>query len=412
MVILLFLVTILITITTYFTYKNSLTAVENSLKLHSLAIAISLESALAKIDLSKNIFTNIVTEGKWEGIAFLALYNHEGLTVIHSNEELINRTIEDTLIKKTISKKESIYSHMILGTDENIFVLNFPTEINNSLYVLRVALHRYPFEDNLRQAKIQAISTIIVIFILWGIGIFFLKLQKKSEVLNKTIEENKQLAILGEMASVLAHEIRNPLGSIKGFAQLVLEEVKKNNLKELEEHLSIIVSESKRLESLSDDLLLYAKTKEYKIQNINLKEIIEECIKSISANIDKKEIDFKISMPKPLFLKSDYDKLKQILINIIQNSVDAIPKKGLIHIHTEQKGSQVLVTIEDNGCGMSEEVLSNIFKPFYTTKTKGTGLGLAIVDKLTKSIGIMIHFYSKEGVGTTVKLMIPKEIQI
>lgn len=387
-------------------------AVENSLKLHALGIAISLESALSRIDLQKNIFSDIVDEGKWEGIAFISLYNEKGVTIMHSNADLINKVVDDDYIRQTISRRDSIYGYMTLATDENIFLLNFPAHIKNEFHILRVALHKYPFEEVIRQARLQAISTLIVIIILWIMGIFFIITLKKSETLNKAMEENQRLAMLGEMSSVLAHEIRTPLGSIKGFAQLAIEQGKnrENKLREIEEYLNIIIAESKRLESLTDDLLIYSKTAEYRIDSIDVSALIDECVKNITANNDLREIDLKVSKPENLIVKTDHDKLKQILINIIQNSVEAIDDKGIIKISASTRNNQVEILIEDNGCGMTEEVRASIFKPFFTTKANGTGLGLAIVERLMKSIGGQIEVNSEIGLGTKFRLILPKAL--
>ncbi len=412
LIIILLAITLLTIVSTYFTYRNAKTAFEDSLKLHALGIVISLEPSLARTNNTENIFSDIVSEGRWEGIAYLGLYNSKGVTIKHSNQNLINKVVDDELIKKTFAAKEPILGYITLGTGESIFVLNFPVSFENEPFVLRVALHKYPFEKIIRQARLQALSASIVILILWIMGFFFIRTLKQSEVLNKAMEERHRLAMLGEMSSVLAHEMRNPLGSIKGFAQLILEESKKINASstEIDDYLNIIIRESKRLESLTDDLLVYAKTSEYKPENVDIKSLINECIKNIQTNIDSKHIEFKISFSEAFFLKTDYNKLKQILINIIQNSVEAIEERGCIEIKTELKNNLAVITFTDNGSGMDEETLKKAFNPFFTTKTKGTGLGLAIVERLIKSIGGVIELQSERQKGTKIKISIPKEL--
>lgn len=411
LIIILLAVTLLTSLSTYFTYRNSLTAFEDSLKLHALGIAVSLEHFLLT-DNSKNILKDIVSEDRWEGIAYIALYNEAGITIKHSNENLINKVVDDYMLKKTFSSDETIHGYITLGTGEDIFVLNFPMNIENEPFVLRVALHKYPFEKIVRQARFQAISSLIIIFILWLMGFFFIRTLKKSESLNKVIEERQRLAMLGEMSSVLAHEMRNPLGSIKGFAQLILEESKKHNVSSsaIDDYLEIIIKESKRLESLTDDLLLYAGTSEYRPENVDLNSLINECVKNIQTNIDSKEIEFKISLSEAFFIKTDYNKLKQILINIIQNSIEAIDELGWIEIRADLKNDLAIITVIDNGSGMDEETLKKAFNPFFTTKTKGTGLGLAIVDRLIKSIGGTIEIESEPKKGTKIKISLPKEL--
>ncbi len=412
LIIILSAATLLTALSTYFTYRNSLIAVEDSLKLHALGIAISLEPSLYRANNGKNIFIDIVTEGRWEGIAFIAIYDEAGKTILHSNENLINKVVDDELIRKTLSTGETVHGYITLGTGESIFVLNFPVNPFNSPHALRIALHKYPFEKIIRQARFQAISASAVVIILWIIGFFFIRTVKQSEALNKVLEERQKLAMLGEMASVLAHEIRNPLGSIKGFAQLVMEQNKEPKIysSETGEYLRIIILESKRLESLTDDLLLYAKTSEYRPEDVDLKVLISECVKNIQANINEKRIDFEISLHEAIFIKTDYNKLKQILINIIQNAVEAISEKGLIEITAEIRNNTAEISINDNGSGMDDDTRTNAFKPFFTTKTSGTGLGLAVVERLVKSIGGSIELRSEPERGTKFKISIPKQL--
>ncbi|MCX7914312.1 MAG: ATP-binding protein [Thermodesulfovibrionales bacterium] len=410
---LLITVTLLFVLSNYFTYKNALTAYEDSMKLHALGIALTLEPTLSDIlNRERNIFAEIIKEGRWEGIAYIALYTSEGLTIKHSNENLINKKIDDDLIKKALKSGEPVNGYLILGTGENVFVLNLPTFVEKSHVVLRVALHRYPFENILRQARFQALSSAVVVIILWITGFFFIKALKQSEALSKAIEERQRLALLGEISSRLAHEIRNPLGSIKGFAQLILEEIKKltSHSQDLEEYSKIIIKEAKRLESLTDDLLQYSRIKESKPETFDLKDLILECVNNIKANINLKKVDFRLSNIDSLFIETDYNKLKQVLINLIYNSIESIDERGFVEINYSQKNRLVEISISDNGCGMDEETLKNAFRPFFTTKAQGTGLGLAIVENLLKAIGGTIKLQSKAKEGTTVKITIPKNL--
>lgn len=409
--IILVVATLLMSIGTYFTYNNALLAVEDSLKLQSLGMAVSLEPTLSKLKPEKNIFRDIVAEGIWEGVAFMALYDETGVTLLHSNENLINKKIDDDFIKKALLIKDAFYDYATLGTGEKVFTMSLPIQVNNKTLVLRIGLHTYPFENIARQARFQAVSAIIVILILWIIGFFFIRAVKQTEKLNIAIEEKNRLAMLGEMSSVLAHEIRNPLGSIKGFAQLILEQQKSEKTHgDILEHLNIIIAESKRLESLTDELLLYSKIQEYKPEEFELKSLINESLQNIQINDGLQHVDLKVTVPEKFYLKTDYNKLKQILINIIQNSVESLGETGFVEITAKRRNNLAIISIKDNGCGMEKETISNAFKPFFTTKTRGTGLGLAIVERLIKSLGGQIELNSEPGKGTDFRIIIPVKL--
>jgi len=224
-IIILIVATVVTVLSTALTYRNAVNASEDSMKLHALGIAISLEASLSKIGAdSGNIFKTIISEGSWQGIAFLALYDKNGTTILHSNENLIGRQVQDSAIKTVAETRSTVYEYIELGTGEKVFSLNFPAHVQNSETILRLALHTYPFYGMVRQARLQLISISILIACLWVIGFFFIRALKHSEALKLAIAEKERLSLLGEMASVLAHEIRNPLGSIKGFAQYLIEQ--------------------------------------------------------------------------------------------------------------------------------------------------------------------------------------------
>lgn len=419
---------IIIVASAFFTFRNSTNAAADSLKLQSLGIAVSLEAylkgskeLLSRSNESKgNIFKKIITEGRWEGIAFIALYSRDGLTVLHSNENLIGRQVQDKVIKTVAETGNPAYSYTVLGTNERVFVLNFPIHIQNKDLILRLALRTHNVEGIIRQARLQSIGMTAVLAVLWVVGYFLIIASRRSDKLINKMAERERLAVIGEMASVIAHEIRNPLGSIKGFAQYIREQNTEHRAQNIEA-LDIIVSESHRLEALTEDLLLYAKPIEVKKQEVNIGEIIDEVAASINQTDRAAGVDIRTAIPTGIKIISDRDKLKQILMNIVFNSLDAIKNKkqdteeaissrGIIEIKAVQQKNAVVLLIKDDGCGMNKNTMDRAFKPFFTTKTRGTGLGLAITNKLIKSIGGTVELESEPKTGTVFKIELPKNL--
>ncbi len=400
----LLIATIVLATSTLLTYKNSVKASQDALKFQAIGIGASLESSLKGNNLQKtDIFREIITEGKWEGIAFLALYDEDTKIVLHSNKNLIGRRTDDLNIKKLIETNDTSYSYLTLGTGERVFVLDMPISINKKDYVLRISLHTYYADEIIRYAKMHAFAMIFIIIAIWFTGYFFIRASKRADELRLRIQERERFAVLGEMASVLAHEIRNPLGSIKGFAQYLKEQIK--DKKAYKESLDIIISESHRLEALTNDLLLYARPSELRIEDFDLLDVVKESINSFN---DINDIKILTSIPHNIKITSDRDKIKQILINLIQNAIDA--DSSVINIDAEAEKRYCVLYIKDNGCGMGKDILENVYKPFFTTKTRGTGLGLTIVDKLIRSIGAEIELKSEPQKGTVFKITLPKSI--
>ncbi|GER93728.1 sensor histidine kinase [hot springs metagenome] len=404
LIIVIIFATIVTAISAFLIYRNSIKAAEDSLNLQALGIAVSLETSLNNSYDLKNIFKEIITESKWEGIAFIALYDKNSMTILHSNEKLIGKQVQDRNLKKVIDTGIPSHAYITLGTGERVFVLDFPVHIHNSERVLRLALHTYPAQGIVRQARLHVSGMAFIIAVLWIVGYFFVRASRYSDELRMKMAERERFAAIGEMASVLAHEIRNPLGSIKGFAQY-LKEQNTDDRRQGTDFLDIIVSESKRLEALTEDLLMYAKPVEVKCEDFDVLDLINEVVKSMQSH---KNVDITVSVHEGIKIKSDSTKLKQILMNILQNAIDAESK--VIDIKADFMNNKIAILISDDGCGMSCEVRENAFKPFFTTKTKGTGLGLAIVDKLTKAIGGEVEIKSEHQKGTVFKIVIPKNL--
>lgn len=392
---------------TWFSYRNALSSSEDFLKAQALVIAASLENTIMKYGTDENIFSGIITGGKWQGIAFLALYDTAGLTILHSNQNLIDKRIDRSLIRETADNGDIRYSRATLGTGETVFLLDFPVPSGKALMVLRIALHTYPSLEIVRQERLHLLSILVIVLILILITIYFLILSRKKQDLEKALFEKEKLSVIGEMASVLAHEIRNPLGSIKGFAQYLKEQSSgsKPQDKELTEtYLGIIVSESRRIERLTEDLLVYARQDDLMIERFDLAGLINEVLSSLSV---PESITIIREIPDRITISSDKNKLRQTLTNLIQNASDSIAETGEIGITVKDKGNSIMLTVSDNGTGIPDDEVSRIFKPFFTTKTKGTGLGLAIVERYVKALGGEITVESASGKGSVFRIIIP-----
>ncbi|MCX8069878.1 MAG: hypothetical protein N2738_05180, partial [Thermodesulfovibrionales bacterium] len=276
-IVLLLIATIIIIIDNAITYNHSQVIAEDATKLQALGVAVSLEAALKDYNLrsnQSNLFRDIINEGKWEGIAFIGLYDINGLTLLHSNNNLIGRYIKDDILKRASDNETIIYEYLLLGTGERVFTINMPihTLKISPNPILRVAIHTFQIERLKGIVRIKVTAMLIVLSILWLFGIILFINQKKAERLELKIAEKQRFAHIGEMASVLAHEIRNPLGSIKGFSQYLYESVKDDRQRDA---LKIIIEESSRLELLTDELLTYARPIEVKIQQVELSSLIK-----------------------------------------------------------------------------------------------------------------------------------------
>ncbi|MBI3756184.1 MAG: response regulator [Deltaproteobacteria bacterium] len=223
-------------------------------------------------------------------------------------------------------------------------------------------------------------------------------------MLQTQLTEMEKLAALGRMVDGISHEVRNPLMVIGGMARRIKE--KTTTDEQLQSHINLIIHQIERLERMIERIDEFKNIQASEMKEENVNEVIIEAVNDIKDIAKAKTIDIRLSlMPAPPLLMIDKANLKKALLNILQNSIEAIAKKGEIEIKTIPYGRSYLeLIIRDTGCGIKREELKNIFNPFYTSKMAGAGLGLTIVYKVTQDHKADIAVESEEGKGTVVSI--------
>ncbi len=237
------------------------------------------------------------------------------------------------------------------------------------------------------------------------------ELQKKTEQIFEMEQQLKsadRLAVIGELTANLAHEVRNPLGSIRGAAEILRDAVP-DNLKELE-FFEIIIQETKRLNQVVENYLDYAKKSNKMISLIDIRDIIHNVRLMLEPKMRKSGIRLVEQLPqKPLYIKAQAIHLWQILMNVLLNAVQAMPQGGQIVVEAHVTNAHVNLSIKDSGSGIQKKDLQRIFDSFYTTKPTGSGLGLAIVKRIAQENRWPIKMDSQGGKGTTFNIRFPIE---
>jgi PAS domain S-box-containing protein len=228
--------------------------------------------------------------------------------------------------------------------------------------------------------------------------------------LNRENEEmvvaSEKLSVIGQLAAAVAHEIRNPLTSLKGFIQLMQTTNTINH-----DHLDIMLSEVDRIDLISGEMLILGKQQETHFRPERLDDILQQVLvlMEAQANLDNVSITYENLSEKPLYVSGESNQLKQVFINIIKNAVEAIPpsRDGKVSITLEEQGTNAQVVVNDNGVGMEPGRIEHLGEPFYSTKEKGTGLGLAVCKKIIQRHKGHIHFQSEKEKGTAVEISLP-----
>ncbi len=228
--------------------------------------------------------------------------------------------------------------------------------------------------------------------------------------LQADLVQSEKLALVGKMSSAVAHELRNPLVPIGGFANLIYKRL--NEESPLKKYAGIIVREIDRLEKLLHNILYFTKDTKPEFKPGNLNEIINEMLFFYKSTFEENNISLDIRLSPDLPLVSlDHSLIKQALINIIINAIQSMESGGLLSVESmirkEDDAVYAVVVVNDTGAGIPEDLMKNIFDPFYTTKIHGLGLGLSLTRRIVESHGGEITVDSAEGIGSTFTIRLP-----
>lgn len=223
----------------------------------------------------------------------------------------------------------------------------------------------------------------------------------------EAIVESEKLAAIGRIAAHIAHEIRNPLVTMGGYARRVLQlsrDAAKNE-SIIKSASAVILKESERLEKVLSNVMDFTRPAPYIQEFNNINEIIEDTIDLLKNVFQERKIKIYLDLKKDMpLIKSDFNQLKQAMLNLLQNAIDATPPDGSVSIITTVNEKNVEISIQDSGAGIKDDDINRIFEPFFTTKVTGVGLGLAIVKKIIKDHGGEITVENRLKGGTEFKI--------
>ncbi|MEJ2168009.1 MAG: ATP-binding protein [Desulfobacterales bacterium] len=203
--------------------------------------------------------------------------------------------------------------------------------------------------------------------------------------LQEKVRRSEKLAAIGELAAGIAHEIRNPLSSIRGFAQFLRHALKDKPQEQL--YAETMVSEVDRINRVVTDLLTFARPMEAELAPTDITELIEHTVRLVTAEAGSRNVQIETRIADVSLLPLDANQMTQALLNLILNALQATDQEGRVEIGAEVNADEAClhIWVADNGSGISPEQKEKIFEPFFTTREKGTGLGLAIVHKIVEN---------------------------
>jgi two-component system sensor histidine kinase PilS (NtrC family) len=303
-----------------------------------------------------------------------------------------------------ISYNEIAKSMLKLGSKSNIASLLLAKTSNPAIEEIfqSTGKIRNYFEININDLTLGiSVSVIENIYSFARLFVFIITDLTEKRAIEEKLKRKERFALIGEMSAGIAHEIRNPLASISGSVQFLQKELQLEN----EEHknlMDIIIKESRRLSQSIEEFLSFTTTTPLQKTGIELSALVEEITDLVALNHTKVVLVKKYH--PGYIIHADVKYMKQLLWNLVNNSVKAVNGQGTIEINIFRKNEDVYLSVTDNGIGIEANELSKIFTPFYSRFSSGIGLGMALVKRIIDEHNFEIKISSQKNIGTEVSV--------
>lgn len=301
----------------------------------------------------------------------------------------------------TIVDLEDISWHELLSPEDEMHIRNFYSDSEKDH-------NSHKFNINIRNKHGKFIWAECIVSKMYDNDLedFFYITMLKDISDKKEAEEmmirSEKMSVAGQLAAGIAHEIRNPLTSLKGFMQLLQAGVSRK-----EEYYKIMIDEIEKMENITSELLFISKP----LTNNKKEEIVEvmvhEIVSLLLPQARLKNVDIKWERRSKHRAYCDRSQIKQVLINIVKNAIEAMESKGTIEINIWTENGQIFIAIIDDGLGIPEEVIHKLGEPFFTTKKSGTGLGLMITNQILEKHNGKLKIERNPEKGSTFKIILP-----
>ncbi|OIJ12505.1 hypothetical protein BKP37_13840 [Anaerobacillus alkalilacustris] len=285
--------------------------------------------------------------------------------------------------------------------------LAFTSSVTLLLIVMTFSINIFLIPSKLDQHHFSVLLNYsIVLFLTFFLVIYMIEYILRNRKIALEFNESERLRVVSELAASVSHEVKNPLTVTRGFIQLLYERDLDQNKKE--EYIDFSLQELDRAQEIISDYLTFANpTEKNMFISINVNKEIEYLIQVMAPFALTNKIKLIFEESSDCFLIGDKQKFRQCLMNLVKNGIEAIPngKSGEITISVKVLECEIIISIKDNGIGMSHQQLEKLGLPYHSTKEKGTGLGTVVVYNVVKSMGGLVQVESEKGKGTTFTLI-------
>lgn len=337
-------------------------------------------------------------------VAYAAILTAHGKIVFHSNPDLTGSNVTDERYQPVLTSGGLSEKRIRLGTGEIVYEFQTPVHLAGQTHILRLALHTWRSDSVMRRARQGMMVIFSLLAVGWIMGGAIIRLLQKQAARQRTTARQQELARLGEVGAILAHEIRNPLAGIKGYGQLLQERLSTGRERG---YADLIVGEAQRLERLAHDILLYTRSGSLAPASCHPATVAAEVVTLLTPQAQELGVLFACEMDDDLMAACPAEGLHQVLLNLLTNALQASPPGGTIRITGQHQGDWVEIMVKDDGPGIAEEMRKFLFEPFQTSKARGAGLGLAVCKKIVDGCGGSIKIKNGSNGGAECLVRLP-----
>jgi signal transduction histidine kinase len=324
-------------------------------------------------------------------VAYALIAGKDGVIQFHTNPGLIGKNLEESTLEMFFMSKKAAGTMINLQTGQSAYEYNYIfLNQDGTPRLLRLVLYTVVVDQIVAKAQQMWWAVGVVLILLWGLTVLAWIVLLRYLRARDDFQRRENVAMIGQMTGVLAHEIRNALAGVRGYTQWVEEKMEDSDPRKT--GITMALQGTERIELLVNDLLLFSREEQYTLVSVDASEIIRTALYSITPWEGNIEIHDKPSMS----VRADKEKLLRVLLNGIQNAIQAMGADGGLHISLHKDGQWAAIEICDTGPGVEESNHSRLFTPFYTTKMNGTGLGLAYSKKVIEGMGGRISLANRQ----------------
>ena len=370
----------------------------------------------------------MLEEMAWQpGVLWFAVTDEQGKIIAHSDAQQVGQPLYDARTMQTLAPGDTERWRRLTSPEPALEIYRqFRPLDAPSGHHMRMMMRRNVVETpqvifiafdareldaeqarGLRNMIVMLCAAAVVMVATVLAQFWFSRYQRSRKLLQEATHRKEKLMALGHLAAGVAHEIRNPLSSIKGLAKYFAERTPPGG--EAYELAQVMAKEADRLNRVVSELLELVRPAHLKWQPVDLNEVIGHSLQLVSQDASGRDITLQFTaQPSLCRIQADPDRLNQVLLNLYLNAIQAIGREGIITVAVAECGDgRIKLSVADSGKGMTAEQLQAIFTPYFTTKADGTGLGLAVVQNIVEQHGGTIHVESMPGKGAVFTLYLP-----